>query len=543
MSKRSIRSMKNTAKPTAARPAPATILPSPAADSRAVLPGASSSMGRRPSNAVRGWLELQPGLCSVLSHRVLVGYCLTAALSIAVSQVALFLLIAIWLLPGNRRESLRREVYAPIAAWFTLTVLTGIVALDPARSIPEAFKGGLALLFPICVADSFLRDALPPRECIRRIEMYIAALLLGQCLAAVHTVLVDGCGLSAPWWITTPGAMTESGQIVMILPLLICGTLFALNHASLKDDLPIRIGPLRVAPGVYAGLFLMLLLVIAWPGEVLGEGFTSARILPRLAALAILLLLALPPLRRGAPRIREKLEGLHTGPHGELFQLLWPAAALLLTALLMNLKRGPWLGAFVEFAVIGFLLSRRFLFWSVAISFTLLLSFSPTRNRIAELDDHFNIQGGRRVMWELGEELAQRYPLGIGLKSARYIQVLDPTIPYEHRHVHNNLLNVVVETGWLGLSVYLWWMVSIIRLGFRSWRRSTAARDPLHRQFGTLALCLSLALIGWQAAGLVEYNFGDAEIRFIAFLFMALIMVIDHLFWRLESRPIRETAG
>ena len=205
-----------------------------------------------------------------------------------------------------------------------------------------------------------------------------------------------------------------------------------------------------------------------------------------------------------------------------------PAAALLFAAFVINLKRGPWLGVFVELAVIGFLLSRRLLFWSVVLSFLVLLTLSPARTRVANMNEHFSISGGRKEMWELGIEIAQRYPLGLGADNARFMRELDPGIPETHRHMHNNLLNVLVERGWIGLSVYLWWMGSIIAYGLKLWRNAREAKDRVARQLGVFALCLTVALIGWQVSGLVEYNFGDGEIRLVAFLFMGLLLAIGN---------------
>jgi hypothetical protein len=33
--------------------------------------------------------------------------------------------------------------------------------------------------------------------------------------------------------------------------------------------------------------------------------------------------------------------------------------------------------------------------------------------------------------------------------------------------------------------------------------------------------------LGWQVAGLVEYNFGDGEVRFIAFLFIGFLLTLE----------------
>ena len=467
------------------------------------------------------------------AHTLIIAYCLTAALSIALAQSILALLLAIWLLPSTKAEKLDKRLLAPIIAWFLVTVLTGVTSLDPGRSIVEAIKGGAFLLIPFAVADSFLRSPLTSLEYMRRVEGYFAALIAGQCLAGLHTIFSDGAGFSLPSILSVPGQMTESGQLVLIIPLLIASGVFAINHSGLRDNLQISLFGYHIPPTLYSGTLAFLLLFISWPGEILGTDAANVTLLPRILALAAALLLVIPPLKRGVPLVQEKLLGGATfggelyGPRKELFQLLWPAATLLVTALLINLKRGPWLGVFAEFILLGFLLSRRLLFWAVVVSFAAVLTLSPARARLSELDEHFNIAGGRRMMWSLGEELLQRYPMGIGLNNARYIRVLDPSIPFEHRHLHNNLLNVTVETGWLGLAAYLWWITHICWTGIAAWSCSLSSKDRLVKQFGYLTLFLSVGLIGWQLAGLVEYNFGDGEIRLIAFLYMGLIAALS----------------
>jgi hypothetical protein len=72
----------------------------------------------------------------------------------------------------------------------------------------------------------------------------------------------------------------------------------------------------------------------------------------------------------------------------------------------------------------------------------------------------------------------------------------------------------------VGLAVYLVWMA----VGFyRGLRARLRAQDFTGR---TLSLTLTLMLLGLVLNGLVEYNFGDAE----------LVLVYGLLFGMLESR-------
>ena len=248
-----------------------------------------------------------------------------------------------------------------------------------------------------------------------KVEKVISFLLIGQCLAALHTV----SGLS---YLKPPGAVTESGQLVLILPLA-----FALcyKHCS---------------------------------------------------------------------------------------KIYYLAFLLLLTALVVNLKRGPWLAVICQFTFIGLLISRKVLISTICLSFSLFF-IEPIRNRLLSLFDHFLIAGGRFNMWNLGVEIFSRFPLGLGYDNSEFMRTMEPSLPITHRHMHNNLINIAVETGFLGLAAYCWFLFVIFKMTKRSYVQT---KD-------IILLCLGMSLAGWQVAGLVEYNFGDSEILFIALLLIACL--------------------
>jgi len=69
-------------------------------------------------------------------------------------------------------------------------------------------------------------------------------------------------------------------------------------------------------------------------------------------------------------------------------------------------------------------------------------------------------------------------------------------------------VEMVVSTGWIGFTLYLAWMgATLVEAGGLVWRtrRSAGAES-------TLSLVLLLGLCALLLNGLVEYNFGDAEL-------------------------------
>ena len=196
-------------------------------------------------------------------------------------------------------------------------------------------------------------------------------------------------------------------------------------------------------------------------------------------------------------------------------RLAWFALPLLGSALVLNLKRGPWLGVLCGGLLFLFVRARKFLLPFLLIAASLVLWVEPVRTRLVSSYDHFFIHGGRSEIWDIGADLALTYPLGIGFGNSPFLKEFSEEIPKQLSHFHSNFLNVLVETGWLGLLVYLWWIFEITRLTLRGYKKN----GP----FATLILALGSALIAWQVAGVVEYNFGDSEVFLVAMIVLGAL--------------------
>lgn len=493
-------------------------------------PNSLASMTREDSSSGKIKLFSSAGY-SKYANYLLLAYCLCAALSIALSQFLLGVLLLYWLslsllkrLPNSLRSF--PEVAGPMLQFSLVALVSALLGIAPLRSLAEGVKSLIFLLLPFAVLSAFSAVELSKREFIVRLERYLCGFLLGQSLASAYTILQELFSNKLPECF--PGAVTESGQLVLIIPLLFAGALGLITSESFKAKFKVSFLGLSLSPYVYAGVYFISLLITAWPGAILLDEQGVTTVVFRLAALVFSLVLAVPLVWTALPELKERLKNSQDTTSVEIFRLIWPASALLFAALILNLKRGPWLGVFVELLILGFIFSQRLVFAVVTLSFLVLLLLSPARTRVANFDEHFSISGGRKVMWELGSEISQRFPLGIGLNNARFMQELDSSIPPTHRHMHNNLLNVLVEMGWLGLGVYLWWMFRLSKFGWGIWQEGKTSRDRSQRQLGISALCLTLGIFGWQVAGLVEYNFGDGEIRLIALSFVGFLMAIKY---------------
>jgi O-antigen ligase len=151
------------------------------------------------------------------------------------------------------------------------------------------------------------------------------------------------------------------------------------------------------------------------------------------------------------------------------------------------------------------------------------LALPQVRERLALLRNEGNVaMGGRRALWTvIGPELIAAHPLGMGWKAPRHedFRAVSPHVQERLNHLHSNPMEVLLETGWLGLAAWLAWMGRAFGVGAAAVRRTRAA--------GGAAAALAIgglgAFTGLMLNGLAEYNFGDMEILMVLLWIMGLL--------------------
>jgi hypothetical protein len=199
--------------------------------------------------------------------------------------------------------------------------------------------------------------------------------------------------------------------------------------------------------------------------------------------------------------------------------------ALLVTlgaGLLIGFKRGSW---FCAILLVGLILLKNFRWraWLLLVLITAaFFSLPPVQTRMGQLKREWNRDGGGRLtMWSrVAPFLIQKRPEGVGYgcltnRMMRYAcRYAEPN----RNHLHANWAQVLVETGWLGLALYLLWMGKALADSVR-WVRLTR-EGPFPEK--TVSVAALLMLGGLFLNGLVEYNFGDTELMFIYAILMGL---------------------
>jgi O-antigen ligase len=181
-------------------------------------------------------------------------------------------------------------------------------------------------------------------------------------------------------------------------------------------------------------------------------------------------------------------------------------------ALTMTFKRGSWVCAIIAVVLFALLTAN----WKYVFALTLILSLAaglaPVRSRVASLKNEFkDDNGGRMTMWfKIAPALIKEYPWGVGFGSVtpEMMRKIAPKVEPNRNHLHSNIFEVLVETGWLGLAVYILWMLwAFCDATIFAW---AARRAPPEEMVG--AFVVLLMLIGLLANGLVEYNFAEAQL-------------------------------
>ena len=135
----------------------------------------------------------------------------------------------------------------------------------------------------------------------------------------------------------------------------------------------------------------------------------------------------------------------------------------------------------------------------------------------------------RTNLWQVGWEIFKDYPLtGCGFRCVDLVNNQYPDPLYEKTHdlrrsvkyiqgMHNNFMQLAVDTGILGLTAWLGIWVCFFRLLYH--RAKAIKRDPQERWaiYGSAA-----AVLAFLAGGFFESNLYDSEVAMVLYFIMAL---------------------
>ena len=187
--------------------------------------------------------------------------------------------------------------------------------------------------------------------------------------------------------------------------------------------------------------------------------------------------------------------------------------------LLIHFKRGTWLAFALAVVLLSLLRQNRRILSALVLGVALILAIPATRERVKDMATMLNPnKGDRAALWSrVAPPLLREHPWGYGYKAMRPrdLQAYHPVQP-KLNHLHNNVLQITGELGWLGGAFWTAWMLA-------AWGASLAAVRRAAVDARALAAGVCAAFTGLLANGMVEYNFGDTEILMLFALLLGMI--------------------
>lgn len=203
-------------------------------------------------------------------------------------------------------------------------------------------------------------------------------------------------------------------------------------------------------------------------------------------------------------------------------------------ALLLTYSRGSWISLVIGMLVVGVLQSRKLLLLLPAGLLAIPLVAPSVLIRLSDLSQGQSVNGtpGNSLLWRVdhwllvlraarGHEL-----LGIGPGASDFLgeQVLPP---------HNDFVRMYVETGMLGLSLYVALLAAAVLTGFRALRRG---RPGLERGMAVGALgCTAAFLVGSVGGNLIS----QVVVLLYLFTFLAAASAAGRFARPVPSHPLR----
>jgi O-antigen ligase len=202
---------------------------------------------------------------------------------------------------------------------------------------------------------------------------------------------------------------------------------------------------------------------------------------------------------------------------------------LLATFYLTN-ARNAVLGLVTGLVIIGLLKNKYFLIAIIVIvAAFLLFAPLPFKERILSIADlNHPSNKSRIIMWETGVKMINdNIIFGIGDTDVNkiYRQYKKPEFHGEGSHLHNNLLQILLNFGILGAAA---WVILMIYIFIRQIKIYFKTRSDDFLSLITVSSIVSMA--AFQVSGLTEWNFGDAEFAAIMWFSLSLAFLAEKFY-------------
>ncbi len=211
--------------------------------------------------------------------------------------------------------------------------------------------------------------------------------------------------------------------------------------------------------------------------------------------------------------------------------LFFSAFILGLWCLILTMTRGAWLGMAASLTVFAFLKDKRLLILFIIAILTITPLLPAQISKRAQ--DTFEIDQGRRVIWQVAREMVADYPLlGVGIGNfqvafSRYAS------KGSHPHAHNLVLHFAATLGLTGLVFLAWFIVALLRVFWNLYR----PREKDKRGY-TLLLALFAIFIGFMVHTLAHLGLHHRGTALLLVFYLAYLAHSNSML--LPDRPLEK---
>jgi len=194
--------------------------------------------------------------------------------------------------------------------------------------------------------------------------------------------------------------------------------------------------------------------------------------------------------------------------------------------LLVTMTRQAWLGFLIGAVVLVFFWNKKYIL-IIPLLLAVLLFYVPKdiKERVFSFSNTNDIAlQARRSLWESGWKIFKDYPItGCGYKCVDqiYSQYLEPSGHLKRlRGMHNNILQLLIDTGIIGLGAWLAIWVTYFMELFQRWRK-LAKEAPQDNAKGIIMGSMATVL-AFLVGGNFETNIYDSEVAMLLYFIMGI---------------------
>jgi O-antigen ligase len=196
------------------------------------------------------------------------------------------------------------------------------------------------------------------------------------------------------------------------------------------------------------------------------------------------------------------------------------------TCLLLTMTRQAWLGFFIGIVFLVFFWKKKyFLLTPILLVSIILFGGEDLKERLHSFTNFKDSSLQARIfLWKGGWEIFKDHPItGCGYKcvDSVYSQYSDPSGLIAHyRGMHNNILQLLIDTGSIGLFFWIYIWVAYLIGTYK--RLRNIATEAFQNNTTAISMGASATVLAFLAGGFFESSIYDSEVTMLLYFLVGL---------------------